>query len=113
MEYANPVRHHLGIPDCCAGDRDVSKKAKDLRKSEIKFFRSIRRPGKLDESAKLWNALKKTNEHNHDRLSGYEDDSCTSEEHWKKQLDDFLSAGIISKQEYAELLKQRQQQYHE
>jgi len=89
------------------------KKQKTSDNPEMNFSEVLGDREKLDESAKLWNALKKTNEHNHDRLSGYEDDSCTSEEHWKKQLDDFLSAGIISKQEYAELLKQRQQQYHE
>ena len=89
------------------------KKQKTSENPEMNFSEVLGDQEKLDESAKLWNALKKTNEHNHDRLSGYEDDSCTSEEHWKKQLDDFLSAGIISKQEYAELLKQRQQQYHE
>lgn len=89
------------------------KKQKTSENPEMNFSEVLGDREKLDESAKLWNALKKTNEHNHDRLSGYEDDSCTSEEHWKKQLDDFLSAGIISKQEYAELLKQRQQQYHE
>lgn len=89
------------------------KKQKTSENPELNFSEVFGDQEKLDESAKLWNALKKTNEHNHDRLSGYEDDSCTSEEHWKKQLDDFLSAGIISKQEYAELLEQRQQQYHE
>lgn len=89
------------------------KKQKTSENPELNFSEVFGDQEKLDESAKLWNTLKKKNEHNHDRLSGYEDDSCTSEEHWKKQLDDFLSAGIISKQEYAELLKQRQQQYHE
>ena len=45
--------------------------------------------------------------HSHDRLSGYADGSCSSEEHWKKQLDGFLSAGIIDRNEYRVLLERR------
>lgn len=47
-------------------------------------------------------------EHNHDRLSVSntaqvcDEDSYT---HWKKQLDDFLAAGIIERSEYNALLK--------
>ncbi len=63
---------------------------------------------KIDSSATIGATLKsqKTDEHSHDRLTGYNND-CSQEEHWKKQLDGFLASGIITKSEYKELLKQR------
>jgi|GEM_PF-1686655 len=45
--------------------------------------------------------------HSHDRLSGYADGSCGELEHWKKQLDGFLEAGIIDRAEYRVLLERR------
>ena len=46
-------------------------------------------------------------EHSHDRAAGYEDFSCTPDEHWKKQLDGFLANGIIDRAEYRFLMKKR------
>ena len=45
-------------------------------------------------------------EHNHDRLSG-EVHRETPDEHWKKQLDGFLAAGLIDKAEYRVLYEKR------
>ena len=49
--------------------------------------------------------------HSHDRLSGYTDGSCGDEEHWRKQLDGFLAAGIIDRSEYKILLEKRNVSY--
>lgn len=49
--------------------------------------------------------------HSHDRLSGYTDGSCGDEEHWRKQLDGFLAAGIIDRSEYKVLLEKRNISY--
>ena len=49
--------------------------------------------------------------HSHDRLSGYTDGSCGDEEHWRKQLDGFLAAGIIDRSEYKVLLEKRKTSY--
>ena len=45
-------------------------------------------------------------EHSHDRLAGYAGDEDKTE-HWKKQLDGFLEAGIIDRSEYRVLLERR------
>ena len=42
----------------------------------------------------------------HDRLSGYRGDENAAD-HWKKQLDGFLEAGIIDRSEYKVLLERR------
>ena len=44
--------------------------------------------------------------HSHDRLQGYRGDEDKTE-HWKKQLDGFLEAGIIDRAEYRTLLERR------
>ena len=44
--------------------------------------------------------------HSHDRLQGYTGNESGSE-HWKKQLDGFLEAGIIDRSEYRVLLERR------
>jgi hypothetical protein len=44
--------------------------------------------------------------HSHDRLQGYRGDEDKTE-HWKKQLDGFLAAGIIDRSEYRVLLERR------
>ena len=44
--------------------------------------------------------------HSHDRLQGYRGDEDKTE-HWKKQLDGFLAAGIIDRNEYRALLERR------
>ncbi len=44
--------------------------------------------------------------HSHDRLQGYRGDE-SGLEHWKKQLDGFLEAGIIDRSEYRVLLERR------
>ena len=42
--------------------------------------------------------------HSHDRLQGYAGNE-SSAEHWKKQLDGFLAAGIIDRSEYRVLME--------
>ena len=44
--------------------------------------------------------------HSHDRLQGYAGNE-SSAEHWKKQLDGFLAAGIIDRSEYRVLMERR------
>ena len=44
--------------------------------------------------------------HSHDRLQGYAGNESAAE-HWKKQLDGFLAAGIIDRSEYRTLLERR------
>ena len=44
--------------------------------------------------------------HSHDRITGYRGEESGSE-HWKKQLDGFLEAGIIDRSEYKVLLERR------
>ncbi len=44
--------------------------------------------------------------HSHDRLQGYRGDE-SGYDHWKKQLDGFLAAGIIDRAEYRVLLERR------
>ena len=44
--------------------------------------------------------------HSHDQLQGYRGDESAAE-HWKKQLDGFLEAGIIDRSEYRVLLERR------
>ena len=43
-------------------------------------------------------------DHTHNRITGYEDNSCSPEEHWEKQLKIFLKNGIIEREEYNTLL---------
>ena len=45
--------------------------------------------------------------HSHDRLSGYTAGSENADDHWKKQLDSFLEAGLIDRAEYRVLLERR------
>ena len=45
-------------------------------------------------------------QHSHDRLQGYAGDE-NGAEHWKKQLDGFLEAGIIDRSDYRALLERR------
>ncbi len=44
--------------------------------------------------------------HSHDQLQGYRGNE-SAYEHWKKQLDGFLAAGIIDRSEYRVLLERR------
>lgn len=44
--------------------------------------------------------------HSHDQLQGYRGNE-SAEEHWKKQLDGFLAAGIIDRSEYRVLQERR------
>ena len=44
--------------------------------------------------------------HSHDQLQGYRGNESPAE-HWKKQLDGFLAAGIIDRSEYRVLLERR------
>lgn len=44
--------------------------------------------------------------HSHDQLQGYRGNESAAE-HWKKQLDGFLEAGIIDRSEYRVLLERR------
>ena len=44
--------------------------------------------------------------HSHDRLQGYHGEESGAD-HWKKQLDGFLEAGIIDRSEYRVLLERR------
>jgi len=45
--------------------------------------------------------------HSHDRVTGYPVGTENEQEHWKKQLDGFLAAGIIDRSEYRVLLERR------
>ena len=45
--------------------------------------------------------------HSHDRVTGYQVGTENEQEHWKKQLDGFLAAGIIDRSEYRVLLERR------
>ena len=45
-------------------------------------------------------------QHSHDRLQGYRGEE-SGMDHWKKQLDGFLEAGIIDRSEYRALLERR------
>lgn len=57
--------------------------------------------------SKMGFAVKESPEHSHDRLqSNNTAQVCDEDEytHWKKQLDDFLEAGVIEKSEYNTLL---------
>ena len=45
-------------------------------------------------------------QHSHDRLQGYHGEE-SGMDHWKKQLDGFLEAGIIDRSEYKVLLERR------
>lgn len=45
--------------------------------------------------------------HSHDRVTGYSVGAENPQEHWKKQLDGFLAAGIIDRSEYRVLLERR------
>lgn len=49
--------------------------------------------------------------HTHDRLQGYTAGACSAEEHWRKQLDSFLAAGIIDRAEYRVLLERYRRSY--
>ena len=46
-------------------------------------------------------------EHSHDRLTGPTDSVGDAAEHWKRQLDSFLEAGLIDRAEYRALLERR------
>ena len=62
----------------------------------------------IDSSATLFSALKQQKEeHSHDRLSGYDENEHSDADHWKAQLDSFLKAGLVTKQEYAQMLEHR------
>ena len=45
--------------------------------------------------------------HSHDQVTGYKLGAESAEEHWKKQLDGFLAAGIIDRSEYRVLMDRR------
>lgn len=49
-------------------------------------------------------------QHSHDRIQGYTGGE-NEYEHWKKQLDGFLAAGIIDRKEYQALLERRKTSY--
>lgn len=49
-------------------------------------------------------------QHSHDRIQGYTG-SEDGYEHWKKQLDGFLAAGLIDRKEYMALLERRRDSY--
>lgn len=46
-------------------------------------------------------------EHSHDRLTGPTDSVGDEAEHWRRQLDSFLEAGLIDRAEYRALLERR------
>ena len=48
--------------------------------------------------------------HSHDRIQGYVG-AENEYEHWKKQLDSFLAAGLIDRKEYNALLERRKTSY--
>ncbi len=76
----------------------VAKSAKNKR------FDGIKRP--RGASASVSPMSGQSVQHSHDRLQGYRGDE-SGLEHWKKQLDGFLEAGIIDRSEYRVLLERR------
>lgn len=76
----------------------------------ITLFVTLSRIKKVN-TAKRFDGIKArrggtTEAHSHDRLQGYRGDE-SGMEHWKKQLDGFLAAGIIDRSEYRALLERR------
>ena len=82
----------------------LAKKAKDKR------FDGIRRsPGgsaARGGASSVSPMSGQSTQHSHDRLSGYHGEE-NGYDHWKKQLDGFLEAGIIDRSEYRALLERR------
>ena len=76
----------------------VAKSAKDKRFDGIKRQRGA--------SAAVSPMSGQSVQHSHDRLSGYHGEE-SGMDHWKKQLDGFLEAGIIDRSEYRALLERR------
>ena len=76
----------------------VVKSAKDKRFDGIKKHRG--------SAASVSPMSAQGVQHSHDRLSGYRGEE-SGYDHWKKQLDGFLEAGIIDRSEYKVLLERR------
>ena len=76
----------------------VAKSAKDKRFDGIR----TKRGGASSVSPMSAQSV----QHSHDRLSGYHGEE-SGFDHWKKQLDGFLEAGIIDRAEYTALLERR------
>ena len=76
----------------------IAKSAKDKRFDGIKRQRGA--------SASVSPMSSQSVQHSHDRLSGYRGEE-SGMDHWKKQLDGFLEAGIIDRSEYRALLERR------
>ena len=74
----------------------VAKSAKNKRFDGIKTRRSSSVSPMSSQSV----------QHSHDRLQGYHGEE-SGMDHWKKQLDGFLEAGIIDRTEYKALLERR------
>ena len=75
----------------------ATKAAKDKRFDGIRSHRS---------SAAVSPMSGQSVQHSHDRLQGYRGEE-SGMDHWKKQLDGFLEAGIIDRSEYRVLLERR------
>ena len=77
----------------------IAKSAKNKRFDGIKRQRGA-------SSASVSPMSGQSVQHSHDRLSGYHGEESGAD-HWKKQLDGFLEAGIIDRSEYKALLERR------
>lgn len=75
----------------------IAKSAKDKRFDGIKRRRDATAVSPMSSQSV---------QHSHDRLQGYHGEE-TGMDHWKKQLDGFLEAGIIDRTEYKALLERR------
>ena len=78
----------------------VSVLAKKAREKRFDGVRTRRSPGTVSPMSG------QSVQHSHDRLSGYHGEE-SGMDHWKKQLDGFLEAGIIDRAEYKTLLERR------
>ena len=76
----------------------VAKKAREKRFDGVR----TRRGGAAGVSPMSSQSV----QHSHDRLQGYHGEESGAD-HWKKQLDGFLEAGIIDRSEYKALLERR------
>ena len=76
----------------------LAKKAREKRFDGVRTRRSA--------SASVSPMSGQSVQHSHDRLSGYHGEE-SGMDHWKKQLDGFLEAGIIDRSEYKALLERR------
>ena len=75
----------------------VAKSARDKRFDGVRSRRSSTAVSPMSSQSV---------QHSHDRLQGYHGEE-SGMDHWKKQLDGFLEAGIIDRAEYKALLERR------